>query len=387
MNTITDGQQDTPRAKTRLFTIALVFFVLGFISIQKFMSDKANQEQVITRYTTLNEKFCAQGYRFPLLNCNRTGFLSGVDSVLITENKPQSSLIRPGQFSSEQSLEYQFSLEPNLSAAVSKLQWTGGDEIEAVKLLTLISTLRYGRQRQSRENAMASPVIANLIEPIWESYPELVIASSCVYCGSHFDVLSSLNKMTSGHTQSLRKSGKGHARLFTMFADKQIYSEQELFETANIFAELGYAGDGYTAEYIGDLLIQQNNYELLNAWASRGMNGGRSFIGKDLDTIPRQTVIAAWENGVSGGYDAIELTEYLASTGYRPALRWVVWMESTDYEYIHGYNYKRMRDRYKSILGHFTDFPVLEGDELSRYYSQNWKNIQWSDTENRWSTK
>lgn len=358
--------RDQKPSRRALFLTGLFCFILGYLATQKALFDGNIRQQVAAQLRGLHLATCSEGIRLPGFDCASQ---SVIKSHPPTEGTP---------------LRHQFARLPHLSAAVDKLQWNFGSEADAVRLLTVWKALELGRQRQTRENYRAVPAVTQLLQPAWEDYPDMVAAASCLYCGTSFDILSSLISGGTGDADKLKGLAAGHPRLLAHIAPTGIFSDAELDRIATLHAELSSGGDSKTAGFIGSILLEQENYDLLKVWVTKGLNGGRALGDTELDSLPRELVIAAWDQGVHLGYDRVELSEYLVSRGYRPALRWVTWLESTDYKYLHGWSYERNEGRYQSILGRFTRFPASKGAPLAKFYSDNWATIAWDEQSHHW---
>ncbi|MGL6161167.1 hypothetical protein [Microbulbifer sp.] len=357
-------REPAPRS---LLLAALAFFVLSYLATQKALFDSDTRRQIAAQLRSLQLATCSEGIRLPGIEC------------------PTLSIIRNFPPNSNEPLRYQFARLPSLSAAVDKLQWNRGSEADTARLLTIWKALELGRQRQSRKNHQAIPAITQLLQPVWEEYPDMVAAASCLYCGDSFSVLSSLIKTGTDDDGKLRALAMGHPRLLAEIAPTGIFTDTELERIATVHGELSSGGDSKTAEFIGKILLDRQDLSPLEAWLSKGLNGGRALGDAGLDAIPRELVIAAWEQGVRNGYDNVELSEYLVARGYRPALRWVVWLESTEFKYLHGWSYERVQGQYQSILTRFTHFPASKGGPLATFYSGHWASIYWDDRAGRWA--
>lgn len=350
-----------------ILTCTVFFFISGYLVTQKALFDSAFRGQVVEALRELQTSACANGFRFPGLEC------------------PGVAVVKHPAGKSREALDTRFARLPNLSAAVDKLQWNYGSESDAARLLTIVRALELGRHSQRRQNAEAEVAITRLLRGIWAEYPSLVAASACLYCGSSFKRVSTLVKVGSDAPEQLKQLAAGHPRLLTEIAPIGVLSPAEIRELALIHAELSGAGVSGTAEFIGSILKEEGNHKLLEAWVTKGLNGGRALGTAGLGALPREVVIAAWENGVRLGYDQVELSEYLVAQGYRPALRWVVWLESTSYKYLHGWSYERVEGQYESILARHTRFPSSKGDSLARFYSNNWASIEWEPKSGQWT--
>lgn len=350
----------------RLIVIALIFSTIGYVLMQRALFDKKNQEVIIGKLQDIKIGLCEQGIRLPMVSCSKSSF--------IKSNLKQSS----------ESLKQQFARLPNLSSAVEKLQWLNGSESDAVKLLTLLNNLKLSRSRQSSENYRAIPLINKLLQPVWKKYPDMVAASACLYCGNSFNVLSNLIASTDTDNEQLKNLALGHPRMLREVASKNLFESNELNKVVRLQAALSSAGDSGTAQFIGKFLLENKDYQNLRVWLNKGLNGSRALGNVDLNSVPYDLVVAAWQQGVSLGYDQVELSHYLVGNGYRPALRWVLWLQDSNLKYIRRWDYKRQQGKYEFILEKFTDFPVRTGKSLTQFYSDNWEHVYWDKTQKRW---
>lgn len=365
-----DSSKTQPKLSVaRLLVVALVFSAIGYVLMQSMLFDKQNQQVIVTELRKIKLGLCEQGIRLPMVNCSK------------------APLIKGNLQASEQTLDQQFARLPNLSSAVGKLQWSDGSEADAVKLLTLLNNLKLSRSRQNAENYRAIPLIGKLLEPVWKKHPDMVAASSCLYCGNGFKVLSNLIASNDTDIEQLKSLAVGHPRMLKEVASQSLFEQKELDKVVRLQAALSSAGDSGTAEYIGKHLLQKNDYKNLGVWLNKGLNGSRALADTDLNSLPYDLVVSAWQQGVSLGYDQVGLSQYLVGSGYRAALRWVLWLQDSNLEYIRSWSYKREEGKYKFILEKYTDFPVKSGESLTQYYSDNWKNIYWDSTQKRWLSK
>ncbi|MCP3674196.1 MAG: hypothetical protein GY829_06960, partial [Gammaproteobacteria bacterium] len=300
MNTRDNGSSQTQPnlLVARLLVVALVFSVIGYVSIQSMLFDKKNQQVVIVELQKFKLELCEHGIRLPMVSCSK--------AVLIKGNLNES----------KEALNQQFARLPNLSSAVGKLQWTNGSEADAVKLLTVLNNLKLSRNRQSSENYRAIPLINKLLEPIWKKYPDMVAASSCMYCSNSFEALSNLIASNDTHVEQLKSLAVGHPRMLREVASQNLFEPKELDKIVRLQAALSSAGDSRTAKYIGKNLLQSQDYKNLRIWLSKGLNGSRALGDTDLNSLPYDLVISAWQKGVSIGYDQVGLSQYLVSSGY-----------------------------------------------------------------------
>ena len=88
---------------------------------------------------------------------------------------------------------------------------------------------------------------------------------------------------------------------------------------------------------------------------------------------------------VAGGYDSPRLTRHLIKTGYRPALRWLIWLAAGNVDYLKTYHYKHNeKQRYDDFLKERLDIPQTGFSDLAGFYSENWQKLKWDEGLIRW---
>jgi hypothetical protein len=244
--------------------------------------------------------------------------------------------------------------------------------------------MEHSRRHQSSENYKAVPLIAEKLLPIWQHYPLMVTAASCLYCGNTTRVLSELINTKTVMDERIIALSMTHPRLLRDIAPLGVISPEKLNTVTAVHAEFFSGGDSGTSIFIANALIAQQDYQRLRLWVSKGLNGGRALNQTDLSTIPFDIVVAAWQQGARQGYDQASLTRYLVAQGYRPALRWLVWLQGSEMKYLHTWGYQRQAEEYKKVLIDYTSFAIHEPNALALFYSKNWRNIHWDKEQQRW---
>ena len=245
--------------------------------------------------------------------------------------------------------------------------------------------MKSARHHQHIENSKAVSVMVSHLKPIWEKYPRLVLGAACTFCSSNHNIVEKLITPAVATDKNLMLDIGLDPTYFSDMYIKGLLSKDTLQELSTLHAYLSSAGDQRTGAAVGQLLAQEKQWDELLLWTKKGMNGGRSLTSLQLDKIPLNIVISAWENGVNGGYDKFELTEFLILNGHRPALRWIIWVEGTDFQYLRNHDYKRQSQRYKNLLKLAINFPVMENNRLAEFYSNNWRNISWRHSTKKWT--
>lgn len=272
---------------------------------------------------------------------------------------------------------------PDLATALTKLQWHGGDEAAAVRFLSVMHAIRMGR---ASDHVRVADVMKPMMRPMWDAYPQITSASVCTFCGAASTISKQFASERALDPEIATRMSRNHVGYFVALADKRIFTPDETHRLAVTYAQLA-TGDYRTQVAIANLLAEQHEYAVLRIWVANNMNGGFALDEiPDLASVPRDVLITAWERSASAGYDSRRLTEYLMKTGYRPTLRFVVWMQDGAANYLSSKNsrYGSERGRYAGLLSKYTNFPELQGRLLGEYYSTNWRDIKWDPERSQW---
>lgn len=265
--------------------------------------------------------------------------------------------------------------------------WQGGSEAEAAAFMTRAKTLAMLHFEEKHKYLRKD--IKALIAPVWRDYPTLVSASACLYCGDITDAVLDFIQEYELSPDWIEQVGKGISRYLPHLSRLGVLDDEELYRLARIQAQLGSAGDSRVAKAIAEPLLRHHDMEHLAMWVMNGLNGGRAVTDREvLEQLPQEVIILAWRHGVAMGYDSIELTEFLLQSGYRPALRWLVWLQDGGATYLtdkySSYSRHGTAQRYTELLKSHTDFPVHQGSELGAFYSKHWNSILWDSGSKVW---
>jgi len=310
------------------------------------------------------------------LACREIGYVQACEAPM-AETQRSPDLVH-----STNARQYLASL-PDLATALTKLQWLGGDEEAAVRFLSVMHAIRMSR---NSDHARVADVMKPMMRPMWDAYPQITSASVCTFCGAASKISKEFASERTLEPEIATRMSRNHVGYFVALADKGSFAPDETQRLAATFAQL-VPGDYSTQVAIANLLTEQHEYAALQMWVANNMNGGFALDNiPDLASIPRDVLTTAWERSASAGYDSRRLTEYLVKTGYRPTLRFVVWMQDGAAKYLSSKNarYGSERGRYASLLSRYTNFPELEGRALGEYYSTNWRDIQWDPERAQW---
>jgi hypothetical protein len=310
------------------------------------------------------------------LACREIGYVKACEAPVIETRRS------PGLPHTTIARQYLASL-PDLATALTKLQWLGGDEAAAVRFLSVMHAIRMGR---NSDHVRVADVMKPMMRPMWDAYPHITIASVCTFCGEASKINKQFVDERTLDPEIATRISRNHVDYFVALADKDSFTPDETQRLAATFAQL-VMGDRPTRVAIANLLAEQHEYAALKMWVANSMNGGFALDDiPDLASVPRDILTTAWERSASAGFDSRILTEYLMKTGYRPTLRYVVWMQDGAANYLSSQNsrYGRERGRYAGLLDKYTNFPEQEGRALGEYYSTNWRDIKWDPDRSMW---
>ncbi|MDJ0848638.1 MAG: hypothetical protein QNK04_09695 [Myxococcota bacterium] len=298
--------------------------------------------------------------------------------VLLPSCPPGVPIVAPPTEAHGRSYRELFASVPDLGAALEMVHWNQGDEAEAARLLSVIRALVLGRNRQADSSGRER--LELLLGEIWQSHPELVTASACTYCGDMPRFARALLERHEPDPEWSRRLAAGHPTRLRLLGSEGHLEPLEIREAAVLHAELSHAGEPATARYVASVLIENQDFAPLLAWVTKGLGGGRALddVG-DLGALPPEIVRGAWEHGVSIGGHPTRLTDHLVGEGYRPALRWTIWVLDGSAPYIEAH-----RGKYRAILRRHVDFPAHRGTTLAEFYSAHWRAITWHPEARKW---
>lgn len=291
---------------------------------------------------------------------------------------PRMSIVTRPANGQGQTYRKLFASLPDLAAALEQLRWNRGDGAEAVRLMSVIKSLELGRYRQSRRSARGR--LKELVAETWRDHPQLVIASSCTHCG---DIPRLARAQMDAHPPDVEwavRLASGHPLNLTKLGGTGYLTPDQILELAVVHAELFSPGYPSSARFVARVLIENQRYDSLLAWVTKGLNGSSALEGVgDLSELPPEIVEGAWERGVFIGNHPIRLTDYLVQNGYRPALRWLIWMLDGSAKYI-----TANQARYEDIFRRTVQLSAHPGMSLSEFYSAYWRDIYWDPDTGTW---
>lgn len=362
-----NNQEAIPRTSPfRILMISSICFLFMFVGIQDALIKPENQKALAIVLQDSKSFLCEKGIRTPLYDCfQQTGF------------------IKKGSSHTNLSIAEQLAHLPDILSVLDKIVLPDDSSATAAKYVTLVGLLQESRAHDSSKAYKSLGQIAVKLEPVWASYPQLVVTQTCIFCGGYqSNMIGMLGNKKTQNMAAMLTMAKMHPLYFASFSH-HLDSGAALVAAKNL-ALLSQAGASESAVAIAKHLNVDSTRQYLNAWVIKGLNGTRALNELPLDTVPLETRILAWQSGVLQGYDTIELTEHLVSKGYRPALRWLVWMNGTPLNYLRSWPYERNAAKYNALLQRYASFGHLGGDSLSDFYSENWSNLFWNAQKEQW---
>ncbi len=350
----------------RIVCIVLTVFILAFAGIQGILVKPESQIYIANVIKNTKMGLCERGIRIPLYACEQ-------QVRFIKQGSPHENL------NAAERLAYL----PDIAAVINKLYLPDDSSASVAKFITLVGLLQDSRMHDNSGSYEVLDKIADKLAPVWATYPQLVVTQTCIFCGSYkSDLIKKLGLRKNQNRKAISVMAKMHPLLFASVYPHLDKAEAQ--EAAMQLALLKGAGSAISAKAIGKHLNTDALKQYLNAWVSQGLNGTRALNDLEFNTVPLETRILAWQSGILLGYDNIELTQHLTAKGYRPALRWLVWLNGTPLKYLQGWSHERNSAKYNALLEQHTNFGHLTGNALSLFYSDNWSNIFWDDQQNRW---
>lgn len=278
-----------------------------------------------------------------------------------------------------------FASQPDVKSIMSKFKWLGGNEVAAVKYLTVLSAIQSGR---SKNDLRYREYLKPELQQIWEEHPIIASAFVCKYCGSAYRIPLNFAKKTKIKEDVATQLGHNNSNYFAALSTSGHFTEEEEIKLAKRYARTMYQSEAHSLQTIAGILIEHNALDELLLMLKISQNSGFAFEKiSDLTSVPRHILTAAWDRSASKGQVPQKLTRHLMSTGYRPALRLAIWMEARSVDYFSADN-----QHYKiwwgnnsgSLVDEFTSFPYKKGPGLSEFYSANWRDIRWDPRQKKW---
>jgi len=225
-----------------------------------------------------------------------------------------------------------------LNEAMKLARWNGGTEREAVRYLALVRALQ---SEKWPNKGLEKPwtIVRDALAPSWALYPKITVASQCYWCSYH---------------------------------DSNIYEW---------FTNLRYHDDylltlmEYTPHLFGQFEQYIDSSERKHAMAIK-----QSMLAK----LPEDIVRLSWQQGVRAADDLPVFTAKMIRAGYRPALRWALWVVSEGRSNPALRRLSGHLNAYQTLIEESTDFPLSVGETWDSFYTQHWRQIVFDASAKKW---
>ncbi len=281
----------------------------------------------------------------------------------------------------------------SVNGAFRALQLPIHTEIEVIRLLTVIDMITDGWSLSGARAPRGIKLVVNILRSHWSDYADVIISSNCVYCSTGFDVNKELIKEQKVPAKYIDQIIKTSARYLKVVDKHQDIPMDEKLKLVKIFAQLSHNMLYWESDYLLGILAENNDKDILTDPSYQYLyNTVTKQSYNLLSDTEKDTIKKKWIMEVSRGNTTSvknkDITIMLAGDGYRPALRWIIWLLDEDVSYLllHQYFRDRLTQDLNLFLSKKTDFIHIKEKTLSQYYTDNWQNISWSESKKKWVT-
>jgi hypothetical protein len=270
--------------------------------------------------------------------------------------------------------------QASMRTAISNVHWNNISEAEAVRYTAFIRGLQSGTWSDQGSNNPWE-LARNALWPIWQAYPDIAVGSQSYWRYFHDSNMYEWFTKSRQHDEYLASLVETIPHLFGQFHTHVKPNQDEVLSLAKLQAPLGFHGNRYG--FLGSVLIRHGDNSALHDLVAN-TNSAAPIMGQDWSTIAPQAIRLSWQQGVLSSDDLPKFTATLVAQGYRPALRWAVWMSA---EGRRSKSLRRMAmhaPSYTQILNTHTEFNIDNTKAWDQFYSENWSNIVWNSDRKKW---
>lgn len=306
-------------------------------------------------------------------------------------NTPLLSVIMPfcGGISDDLlvNLNQRMASQKSLKTALESLNWhpsnASTNEVEALRYTAFVRGLQAGRW-SDRGSDRAWELSRDAVRPVWNKYPKLAVASQPYWRFYHDSNMYEWFTASRQHDDYLASLVETIPHLLGQFHTQVKPLQSELLDLSRSQAPLAYHGNRYG--FLGSVLLKHKDNAALHDLVIN-TNSAAPIMGHDWSLILPETVHLSWQRGMLNGDDLPQFTAKLVESGYRPALRWTVWMSAEGRRSNSLSRMARYTQSYVNILQKKTVFNKDESQAWDEFYSDNWGNIDWDETSRKWRIK
>jgi len=263
--------------------------------------------------------------------------------------------------------------------AMSLMSWSGGSERETVRYLGLVRAMQ-NETWPNRQGEKPWEVARDALLPSWYLFPKLTVGSQCYWCSYHDSNMYEWFTNSRYHDDYLESLVEYTPHLFGQF-DWIIKDKPRKHAMAVRQSMLANHGNRYG--YLGKMLFEKQDWSALRVLVAN-TSSAAPIMGLDWQKIPDDIVELSWQQGVRVSDDLPIFTEKLIQAGYRPALRWALWVVAE------GRSNNKLRrlsgyvNSYQALLDGYTDFKLRETESHIEAYNQRWRDIVFDASTRKW---
>lgn len=273
--------------------------------------------------------------------------------------------------------------QASLGSALNNVHWSNTSEVDAVRYTAFVRGLQAGRWNDQGSDKPWE-LAREALKPIWQAYPHIAVGSQSYWRHYHDSNIYEWFTASRQHDQYLASLVETIPHLFGQFHSQVKPNQEEVLSLAKLQAPLGFHGNRYG--FLGSVLVKHADKSALHDLVAN-TNSAAPIMGQDWSTIAPQAIHLSWQQGVLNSDDLPQFTTTLVAQGYRPALRWAVWMSA---EGRRSKSLRRMAmhaPSYTQILNTHTEFNKADAQAWDQFYSENWTNIVWNADRKKWLIK
>ena len=270
---------------------------------------------------------------------------------------------------------------PDLNSAMARMRWHGGNEALATRYTVLVRSLQAAGFKQPG-HAEYWAIARKALTPIREQYPEIVAASHCYWCNYHDSNLFEWFTTSNLHPGQLLAIAQTTPHLFGQFENRLRLDEAEKLRLAQLQARLAHHGN--RGDFLSRVLRRNGDFEHFSHLV-RNTISAAPLLDADWSSVPIADARLSWQQGVRHNDDLPQFTEYLLAQGYRPALRWLLWLLAEANGATELSKYRPHFDAYSKLYRKYVDFDLGEGQDPAAFYSLNWQAIGWQQSSRQWT--
>jgi len=266
-----------------------------------------------------------------------------------------------------------------LNEAMKLARWNGGTEREAVRYLALVRALQ---SEKWPNKGLEKPwtIVRDALAPSWALYPKITVASQCYWCSYHDSNIYEWFTNLRYHDDYLLTLMEYTPHLFGQF-EQYIDSSERKHAMAIKQSMLANHGNRYG--FLGRVLFENQDWDALRVLVAN-TNSAAPIMELNWNELPEDIVRLSWQQGVRAADDLPVFTAKMIRAGYRPALRWALWVVSEGRSNPALRRLSGHLNAYQTLIEESTDFPLSVGETWDSFYTQHWRQIVFDASAKKW---